>query len=44
MRHLSIRVVCVPNQVNPWNICLIVKLVQVLDEQSVILAYKIDNS
>jgi hypothetical protein len=45
IRHLrnTIRII-LPNQIHPWNVSLIKKLMEVLDEQALILFMKIHNS
>jgi hypothetical protein len=45
VRHLrdTIRII-LPNQIHPWNISLIKKFVEVLDEQALILFMKIHNT
>jgi hypothetical protein len=42
MWYFSIRVLSIPYQIDPGDICLFVELVQVFDEQSSILTSKVD--
>jgi hypothetical protein len=44
MRDFPVRVVDIPNKLDPWNITLVVKLIQMFKKQSFILTSKIDDT
>jgi hypothetical protein len=44
MRDLPIRIVRIPNLVNPWDVLFIIELVKMLNKQSLVLAFGVDDS
>jgi hypothetical protein len=44
MRDFSVRVVDIPNKLGPWNITLVVKLIQMFKKQGIVLTSKINDT
>jgi hypothetical protein len=44
MKDLSIWIVWVPDQINPWDVLLVIELVKMINEESLVLAFEVDDS